>query len=63
MGGGQTMMGGEFDAEAAWEAFFEWYEAQVFGDPGDWHALNGPQRFERVMTEIELLGLPYARPW
>jgi len=63
-GGGESMMsGGEFDEAAAWELFFEWYEEQVFGDPGDWHTLTGSQRFERVMDELNLLGLPYAAPW
>lgn len=58
--GGQ---GGEFEAEATWNTFYEWLDQQVFGDPGDWHTLTGPQRFERVMDELELLGLPIARPW
>lgn len=68
-GGGQSMMsgggegGGEFDEAAAWDAFYEWYNEQCFGDPGDWGTLGGPERFERVMDELELLGLPIAAPW
>lgn len=67
-GGGESMMsggegGGEYDAEAAWAAFYDWYEVQVFGEESDWHTLTGSQRFERIMNELEFLGLPYARPW
>ena len=61
------MFGGEgraeLNEEAAWSAFCEWLDQQVFGTPGDWHTLSGPERCERVMDELELLGLPYARPW
>lgn len=55
--------GGEIDTEAAWEDFYEWYFEQMYGTPGDWDTLTGPERFERVMDELELLGLPYAAPW
>jgi len=65
-GGGNSMMGGEggeFDADAAWATFYDWLDEQVFGTPGDWHTLTGPQRFERVMDELRILGLPLAAPW
>jgi len=66
-GGGNFMMGGEgggeFDADAAWATFYDWLDQQVFGTPGDWHTLSGPQRFERVMDELRILGLPLAAPW
>jgi len=66
-GGGNFMMGGEgggeFDADAAWATFYDWLDQQVFGTPGDWHTLTGPQRFERVMDELRILGLPLAAPW
>jgi len=61
MSGGEG--GGEYDAEAAWAAFYESYEGQVFGEETDWHTLTGSQRFERIMNELEFLRLPYARPW
>lgn len=61
MSGGEG--GGEFDEAAAWNLFYEWYEQQVFGEESDWHTLNGPHRFDRIMDELVLLGLPYARPW
>jgi len=68
MFGGENFMmggegGGEFDADAAWATFYEWLDQQVFGTPGDWHTLSGPQRFERVMDELRILGLPLAAPW
>jgi len=67
-GGGESMMsggedGGAYDAEAAWAAFYEWYEGQVFSEESDWPTLTGSQRFDRVINELEFLGLPYARPW
>jgi len=49
--------------EAAWATFYDWLDQQVFGTPGDWHTLSGPQRFERVMDELRILGLPLAAPW
>lgn len=67
-GGGGSMMsggagGGEFNEQAAWELFYEWFDEQVLGEESDWPTLTGSQRFERVMDELALLGLPYARPW
>lgn len=64
-GGDGNMMGGEdeFDADAAWEVFYVWMDEQLNGDPGDWHTLSGPQRFERVINELRILGLPLAAPW
>lgn len=64
-GGGSSLMGGEdeLDADAAWEAFFVWMDDQVNGTPGDWGSLTGPQRFERIMDELRILGLPLAAPW
>lgn len=65
LGGGSSMMGGagEFDSEAAWDAFYSWMDEQVSGTPGDWGSLTGPQRFERVMDELRILELPLAAPW
>lgn len=69
-GGGESMMSGggegegaEFDEAAAWELFFIWYDDQVFGEESDWGTLSGFERFNRIMDEIVLLGLPYAAPW
>ncbi len=58
-----TEGGSEFDDDAAWEAFYMWYDEQMNGTPGDWNTLTGPERFDRVMDELAILGLPLESPW
>ncbi|RIK68032.1 MAG: hypothetical protein DCC65_04165 [Planctomycetota bacterium] len=54
-GGGESMMGGgEFDEEAAWEAFFEWSMAQCWG--GDCET-TGAEQFAAMVAKIRELGL------
>lgn len=55
MGGGSSMMGGgEFNEEAAWEAFFEWSMAQCWG--GDCET-TGADHFAAMVAKMRELGL------
>ncbi|HKQ48944.1 MAG TPA: hypothetical protein VJZ71_12810 [Phycisphaerae bacterium] len=60
MMGGETMMsgeGGEFDEEAAWEAFYDWAATQCWGPTCE---TSGAEQFGALAAKLQELGLPIS---